>query len=389
MKITLVLLVVFMNTICNAQPVVLSEQAGIKVSYEATKIEEDKKNDKWQITITIDNDAPQDIVYTGAVTYDQYSNKPIMPNYLKVETPNKKGIFNVGEQLFAGESAGFIAGDGSTIFRVPKGRKIQSFKTAFEKGEAPQVKASFLANIRTIDAVDVLKAGEEASSGAGRSFLIGQNGVLSQMREDAVLKYMNWENVPMMATWSGGRWNVSANSDFSNPQTAEVINVQAWDKGRLSVKVEGNGFIIYRNGDPSLGFTDLQVNYFGSDGYNQSAKLKPSINNKLMTGERLVSSERRTSRNGNYYLILQMDGNVVLYNRANQPLWATNTNGKPVANFTMQTDGNLVAYQSDNAPVWSSATSGSGNFLVVQDDGNVVVYRNDGFGVWATKTKGR
>ena len=106
-------------------------------------------------------------------------------------------------------------------------------------------------------------------------------------------------------------------------------------------------------------------------------------------GDVLQVGERRTSRNGNYYLLFQNDGNIVMYNKANAPLWSTATNGKPTNKFTMQTDGNLVAYQSDGAPNWSSGTGGNGNYFVVQDDGNLVVYKSDGMGVWASGTRGR
>jgi hypothetical protein len=52
----------------------------------------------------------------------------------------------------------------------------------------------------------------------------------------------------------------------------------------------------------------------------------------------------------------------------------------------MQTDGNLVIYDMANQPRWSSNTwQNPGSKLVVQDDGNVVIYRPDGKPVWATR----
>jgi hypothetical protein len=52
----------------------------------------------------------------------------------------------------------------------------------------------------------------------------------------------------------------------------------------------------------------------------------------------------------------------------------------------MQDDGNFVLYDQDNAPVWASNTDGNpGAYLAVQDDGNVVVYQN-GSPLWATNT---
>ncbi|WP_331446810.1 hypothetical protein [Streptomyces xanthochromogenes] len=84
-------------------------------------------------------------------------------------------------------------------------------------------------------------------------------------------------------------------------------------------------------------------------------------------------------------LVLQTDGNLVVYDEFNRARWASNTVGQGwTARF--QTDGNFVVYTASNRPVWASNTSGHpGSRLVVQDDGNVVIY--DGSqAIWATGT---
>lgn len=392
MKELLIWMTILAPAWCLAQPTVLVEQNGIKVSYEATMVEEDKKNDKWKITVTVDNDAPQDIVFVpgGAPASSSImATPPPAGSYLKVEVANKKGMLTIGDQHFGGEKVDYLTADGSGLFKVPRGRRTESFKTGVEKGAKPELKATFLANIKSIDAVEILKvkAGEAISPNS--SFMIAQNGNFAAAREDAVIKYLNWDNMPMMATYGGGKFNVSSNADFSNPRVEEFIYLLGWDKSRLSAKVNGTAFMMYRNGDQSLGFTDAQLNFSGADGYNNSARIKPANQNKLVGGDILVVGERRSSRNGNYYVTFQNDGNVVLYNRTGSALWSTATNGKPTASFTMQTDGNLVAYQSDGVPIWSSGTAGSGNYVVVQDDGNLVVYRSDGMGIWASRTRGQ
>jgi serralysin len=98
----------------------------------------------------------------------------------------------------------------------------------------------------------------------------------------------------------------------------------------------------------------------------------------LASGQSLQPGQSLRSPNQLHTLIMQTDGNVVLYDRHSQPLWATNTGGSIVPReFIMQTDGNLVLYGMDNRPNWASNTSGnSGAFLDVQDDGNLVVYRS-------------
>ena len=111
------------------------------------------------------------------------------------------------------------------------------------------------------------------------------------------------------------------------------------------------------------------------------------MSDTLRPGQRLVANnnESRTSKNGRYRLVMQGDGNLVLY-RGNAPLWASGTNGIAVDYCIMQADGNLVLYGFANNAVWASNTHGQpGSFLIVQNDGNVVIYRPN-FPVWATNT---
>jgi serralysin len=96
----------------------------------------------------------------------------------------------------------------------------------------------------------------------------------------------------------------------------------------------------------------------------------------LDSGQSLQPGQSLRSPNQLHELIMQADGNVVLYNDQSQPLWATNTYGISPREFIMQADGNLVLYDTDDRPKWASNTSNQpGAFLNVQDDGNLVVYR--------------
>ena len=55
------------------------------------------------------------------------------------------------------------------------------------------------------------------------------------------------------------------------------------------------------------------------------------------------------------YARMQSDGNFVVYNWADNPVWAASTRG---ARVVMQVDGNLVVYNASNSPLWSSNTAG-------------------------------
>lgn len=107
---------------------------------------------------------------------------------------------------------------------------------------------------------------------------------------------------------------------------------------------------------------------------------------RLSAEQSLSPGESLQSPNGQFSLTLQDDGNLVLY-AGSDAVWATGTNGQPVARATMQADGNLVLYSSEGEAVWASNTDGNpGAYLVLQDDQNLVVYSTDNAPVWATDT---
>ena len=54
-------------------------------------------------------------------------------------------------------------------------------------------------------------------------------------------------------------------------------------------------------------------------------------------------------------LIMQTDGNLVVYDAGNAPKWSTGTSGRAVTHVIMQTDGNLVIY-NNTTPIWASDT---------------------------------
>jgi hypothetical protein len=120
--------------------------------------------------------------------------------------------------------------------------------------------------------------------------------------------------------------------------------------------------------------------------------------NQLNVGDVLFSATRA------FQLILQSDGNLVLYCISNPPLditqatytnalWSSETNGTDAKRVNMQDDGNLVVYGADGTALWNSQTSGNeGAFCRCQDDGNLVVYAYDiptatvGAALWSSKT---
>ena len=111
------------------------------------------------------------------------------------------------------------------------------------------------------------------------------------------------------------------------------------------------------------------------------------MSNTLVPGNSLMPNQELVSTNGKWKLIMQTDGNLVLYRtETGFAEWSTKTNGQDVKGAFMQGDGNFVLYTFANKPVWDSKTYGKpGSYLILQDDGNLVIYQPN-VAVWASGT---
>lgn len=104
------------------------------------------------------------------------------------------------------------------------------------------------------------------------------------------------------------------------------------------------------------------------------AEVKKDLGPRVGAGAILLPGHRLTGRAGDY-LVLQGDGNLVLYAADGHARWSTDpARGDRVA---VQRDGNVVLYR-DKVAVWSTSTTSpwppANVELVVQDDGNLVLY---------------
>jgi len=101
-----------------------------------------------------------------------------------------------------------------------------------------------------------------------------------------------------------------------------------------------------------------------------------------------AAGQSLASCDGRFTLVMQHDGNLVLYRAAGGALWSTGTHGNPGASAVMQGDGNLVVYSAWGSPLWHAGTHGNtGAVLALQDDGNLVIY-HQGAARWHTGTHG-
>jgi hypothetical protein len=115
--------------------------------------------------------------------------------------------------------------------------------------------------------------------------------------------------------------------------------------------------------------------------------LYPRAPSLLKAGQQLSGGQAITSPNRRTTAVMQSDGNFVLYG-AGRVLWNSQTNGRaPGGRIIVQGDGNLVIYRRDGVAVWSTRTehTGGNGFLAMQDDENLVLYVG-GRVRWASNT---
>ena len=110
--------------------------------------------------------------------------------------------------------------------------------------------------------------------------------------------------------------------------------------------------------------------------------------NYLSPNQGLSLNSSIVSPNGQYRLIMQGDGNLVLYS-PNRAIWWTGTQNTGASLFVIQGDGNMVIYSPSRA-VWASYTQNRGaKTLFMQDDGNLVLYDASFRPIWNSNTAGR
>lgn len=153
---------------------------------------------------------------------------------------------------------------------------------------------------------------------------------------------------------------------------------------------QGNGDT--RTGTPSsMGFTqyvDFGIHPTSPSGYAGVGSATFFGGAQLNNGQTLQDGYYLTSGNVQYALIMQADGNLVLYSGSGA-LWASNTSGNPGAYLGVQSDGNIVIYNASGQAIWATNTNGqSTSYLVIQTDGNLVAYNTSGVAVWASNTGG-
>jgi hypothetical protein len=135
----------------------------------------------------------------------------------------------------------------------------------------------------------------------------------------------------------------------------------------VSVDVRNYQLVGFENGVEGGGFSLI-----GASVANEQLS---TTSDALFTNDRMNADQAIYSSSNTYRLIMQGDGNLVVYRTAdNFPIWSSKTFHED-AYLRMQDDGNLVIYRPNDTALGSSHTNGfPGSHIVLQDDGNLVIY---------------
>jgi hypothetical protein len=133
--------------------------------------------------------------------------------------------------------------------------------------------------------------------------------------------------------------------------------------------------------------TDINLTWAQAEaaiGLNQAPN--PDLGTTLGVNQSIKAGQYLLSSDGSYKLNLSSNGFLDVINSSGSDVWSPNTEQTGSGNFlVLQSDGNLVLYTSSNQPIWNAATYGRGGTqLVMQTDGNLVLYTSSNTPVWSS-----
>ena len=115
---------------------------------------------------------------------------------------------------------------------------------------------------------------------------------------------------------------------------------------------------------------------------------KTSIGQELKIGKS-ISNNQSIATSGirndcGFNARMQSDGNLVL-SRGVTPIWSSGTTGSYNGSLIMQGDGNLVVYRTNGTAAWSAGIANKGGIrLAILGSGRLVIYNAAGSEVWSS-----
>lgn len=111
---------------------------------------------------------------------------------------------------------------------------------------------------------------------------------------------------------------------------------------------------------------------------------KPSSTSQIFVDECLTIGKELKSLNGNFRLIMQEDGNLVLY-QTGVPIWKTHSHKSNADRFCIQ-ENQWALCKGPQTVLLFWQQIGKNAFFALQNDGNFVAYSSSGIALWSTDT---
>jgi hypothetical protein len=230
---------------------------------------------------------------------------------------------------------------------------------------------------------DTLSAGQQMNGG---QYLASTNGIFALvMQSDGNLVLYGEGHAVWQSKTSGHPGAIlRAQTDgnivlYAANGTTPLWNTETNNANRLVIQPDGN--LVARTASNAAAWasgTDISPTYV-------------SRNSTVLTvGEQMNGNQYLRSSDKRYFLLLQPDGNLVLYGPGYHVLWHTHTGGRyPRSILRAQTDGNIVLYDENGTlPLWNTETT-TAVTLGVQPDGNLVARDANNQALWSSGTAGK
>lgn len=154
------------------------------------------------------------------------------------------------------------------------------------------------------------------------------------------------------------------------------------DRDLLQVKLTDYGSLVASNGPDMV---------FWCSNTSNKLKTKFFFGHQVHEGTTLFQGQVLMSKNMARRLMVQNDGNLVVYDSRDRAVWSSETSGQGEGPYLlrMQDDANLVLYDVNDTPIWASATDGQGEGrrkAKLTNDGVFKVVDEMGEVLWAVET---
>jgi len=175
----------------------------------------------------------------------------------------------------------------------------------------------------------------------------------------------------------------TSTSCLTGPYRTHCPRIPYWSNPNIFYNGIAMGTAELNNNARMLNETAQMVAGFRPSGYAYATGVsRMNVNTRLGAGNYLISP------NGQYQLMMQNDGNLVLSGPGNQALWWTATQNNPGAYALLQSNGNLGVYGASVKSLWATNTNGKGvTSLELRNDGTLVLLNNAGQVVWQNRSK--